>query len=231
MKTLLSLVFLAAAQPGHAATFQYIFNNVEQGAGGVSNPSIQVDGQGRSSKSSNFGNTSPTTVAEAAAEAGGEEASSSRSRFRLMAAQGRLTASRGSAWAETKRDFNDFYLGRSGLIPTLAATYFTGRDLGFTAFWLPSRVAGQALFGAEMEFIPVRVAVLGNTDFIETGILLGASTLGRQVLDKSGTLHAGLRASVNFHQQLGITAAVRSNFTDRRTYRYAQGEVGLAYRF
>lgn len=241
----LALLLCLAVLPAHAATFQYIFNNVEQGSGGTSSPSISIDGEGQAKKSGAAKNsvaapsltTNPEATATSVAEAGeiGEASPAPYARFRLMATGARITeAHGGSAWSRTRGDLQNIVNSDADVTAGLAATIFASRDIGFTGFWLPGRESDAnryGRFGAEMEFIPVRVAVLGNTDFIEAGALLGASTFGREALKKAGTLHAGARLNVNFHSQLGITGAARTNFTDRRSYRYAQAELGLAYRF
>lgn len=216
----------------HAATFQYIFNNVEQGAGGQAHPSISVDGN-RVKKSDALAASPTIAEAETLSSTSSQETDfiNPYHRIRFLAAGARINQSRGSSWDSTKNDLRGLRDMQGGATATLGLTVWASRDIGFTGFWIAPGATGRQALGAEMEFIPVRVAVLGNDDLIEIGALLGGSTLGKEYLEKAGTLHLGGRLNVNFHDQLGITGAVRSNFTNRRYYRHAQADIGLAYRF
>lgn len=237
MKTQIFTFMLVAAftTVAHAATYQTIFNNVEQGAGGSASPSISVNGQAvRKNGLPVIAESSPVVEAPVSSMESvdvDEVAPASFYRFRFLAAGSRVTQSAGSAWSSTQGDLRGLRDMQGGATASLALTIQASRDIGFTGFWIAPGATGRQALGAEMEFIPIRVAVLGNTDFIEIGGLLGGSTLGKETVEKAGTLHAGARLNVNFHDQLGITGAARSNFTDRRTYRFAQGEIGLTYRF
>jgi hypothetical protein len=229
----LAMVLTAGAQ---AATFQYIFNNVEQGEGGVANPTISVNGE-KVKKNGVPVTTSPAPEPESPVPtmtAQGEEPSPSLEppfRIRISASGARVTQSQGGSWAETGRDLRSLKDQGSGDAASLAFTVFPSRDIGLTGFWLSPEATGRGVFGAELEYTPVRVEVLGKADFLDVAALVGANTFGRDILNEAGTLHAGARVSVNFHPQLGITGAVRSNFTGRHDYRFTQAEVGLAYRF
>lgn len=230
MKLFFLFTVLLVSTSSEAATFNYIFNNVEQGENSTSSPSIVVDGE----KITKNNGEAVTTSSLAAGSSVSPESNFSRPlKYRLMA-MGSIINNRSSeniSFQSTKHDIKGLnWEDRSTANATLSGSVFTGRDMAIGAFWVNQKKE-KAHYGAEMEFIPVRVAVLGKYDFIETGILLGASTIGRDILKKSGTFHAGLRASVNFHSQLGITGAVRSNLNERSNYRYTMAEVGLAYRF
>jgi hypothetical protein len=243
MKQIFCLVslFLAAITLSQAATFQYIFNNIEQGEGGTASPSIQVNGSEvkKNGVVTTASDPAPTPSAPSAANANTMTtemaemvlAETPKHRFRVIGSGTRMSYSTGKGFGNITRDVERLGRSDSSLSAALALTYWTSPDIGFTAFWWAPTGRTENVFGGEMEFVPVRVAVLGKTDFIEAGLLGGASQMGKKELRKFGTFHVGGRLSVNFHRHLGITSSVRTNLTDRATYQYTQADLGLAYRF
>lgn len=234
------LILLCISFDSDAATFQYIFNNIEQGAGGTSNPSIVVDGNKAVKRPDAvpvpINDNSPTQDVTSNTSVAQENFSSQIPyRFRLMALGNytNLSSKQDSSWAAAKRDMHQLgWDNHSQATPALAGSIFIDRDVALTAFWaLKKQQSRTSTYGGELDFTPIRVAVLGNTDFIEIAALLGASNLGHEELNKAGTLHAGGRVNVNFHRKLGITSAVRTNLSDRNTFRYSMAEAGLTYKF
>lgn len=225
---LFTLVLVTISVEVEAATFNYIFNNVEQGDNSTTSPSIVVDGEKITKKN---GEVVSTSSAESEIPMANPEARRAL-KYRLMALGSMLSnyTPNNISLKSTGQEVKGMWKERSSANATIAGSVFVGRDLALGGFWA-NQNDGKANYGAEAEFIPARIEVLGKYDFIETGILLGASTIGRDYLGKGGTFHGGVRASVNFLPQLGITAAIRSNINERSKYRYTMAEAGLAYRF
>lgn len=226
---LFATIFLFATSEVQAATFNYIFNNTEQGENSTASPSIVVDGDKITKKNGELVSTTSAPSAPTNAEI--ESAHNLKYRIMAMGNVMHHNSDQNITFRFTSRDFES--LGRksnSHINASLGASIFTGRDMALSAFLIGGKTE-KAHYGAEAEFIPLRIAVLGKSDFIETGLLLGASTIGRENLEKAGTFHAGARVNVNFLPQLGITGAARTNLNERSKYRYAMAEAGLAYRF
>lgn len=220
MITSLLAMFATAVK---AATYNSIFNNIEQGPGSTASPTIQVsDGLTKKPPAQSQAPTLPaaaepvpSTAAEAAL-APAADASSGARRFRL----GLLGHMMGQNVNELKKPM----LGGG----TLSAAYFPIRDLGVSAF---GGTGGHknSFVGGEVELVPVRLTLFGLDHFIEAGALAGVSTLGRNY-GHFGSVHAGGRVTVNFGPQIGLTAGIRTNLTGRTDFTYTMAEAGLAVR-
>ena len=228
-----TLWYVGVSLGAQAASFQYIFNNVEQGPNSNTSPSIVVDGEKIKKSEPNpptaiqapESHSSTQNIAQTPEE--GENL-----KLRLMAMGNRVSQGLTGDWSHTKSEMKTLAQGgQSNTTLSLAGSVFVQKDIALTGFWLPGRNSQRSHLGGEMEFIPVRMAVLGKENLIELGFMLGASTLGREEAVRTGTIHAGARLNVNFHKHLGITSALRTNVSERSTYHYSMAEAGLAYNF
>jgi hypothetical protein len=227
---ILSLVgFMRGVQ---AATYNVLFNNVEQGAGSTANPTVHV-ADGKAVKSEGTSVNPLATMEPAPSPAASPAAAPEKT---VAAGNGTAPAPEGNKLRRARFALGGAVLGQnrgdlesgSKWGGSLNASYFFLDELGVNAFtgWTPGR---SALVGTELEFVPLHATFFGQPRFIELGALAGASTLGRSQ-GLWGTVHAGARATVNFSDRYGLTATVRTNLTDRSRYDYLLAEVGLTVR-
>lgn len=214
-----------------AATYNVLFNNVEQGANSTSSPSVHVaDGKAVRSEGGTP-TTIPVTVESSPAAAV------------APAPQQTVGASTENVVAPTQEHYRRVRLALAGTVlgqrrsdlsngtpwgGSLSASYFFLDDLGVNILvgWNPGRAT---LAGADLEFIPLHATFFGRPRFLEASALMGVSTLGRSH-DLWGSVHAGARATVNFSDRYGVSSTVRTNLTGRSSYDYVLAEVGLTVR-
>lgn len=217
-----------------AATFQYIFNNVEQGNNATASPSIRVDGNQVTKQSSPEATPTTTNIVEAAnANASVDLGSPSRWRLVLAASQ-----STGLAPKEAGSEIKD----KMGWKPMASLSYFPLRNLGITIFGgqfsahrsnlsRQSNISKDAFFlGSELEWTVLRMELFGADNLIEVAAIGGGNNMGRYLGEKVAA-HAGARLSLNLSQRFGLSAAARTNLSDRTTYHLTQADAGLNLRF
>lgn len=226
------LIFMGVASKVEAATFSYIFNNVEQGDNGTANPSIVVDGE-KVTKVPGDGKT-PVILSSQEQNVPSVGNPALPFKYRLMLLGNQLSRSQdgGTGYSAIREDLKEGTSkekrNKSNL--SLAGSIYLTKNLAATGFWARNRSSG-GYWGGELEYTPIRLEVLGASDFVELGILAGGSSMAKDTINKTVVMHAGIRASVNIFKHLGITSAIRSNITDRKLSRYTMAEAGLAYRF
>ena len=84
--------------------------------------------------------------------------------------------------------------------------------------------AAHLMTGLDLEVIPLRIGFTDELRVWELGVLAGFSTSHR-VDGNIGSLHGGVRTSLNLTESFGLTAAVRANLG------YTQFETGIISRF
>lgn len=226
--TILSITaVLTAYEVVSAATFNNIFNNVEQGANSASNPSLNVS-DGKILKNEPTATpaapaATPSTQAAAAADPKNEENPFRHWRFGFM---GHAIGQRGQNLSQAR----DAVAGVS-----FSTSYFFLKDFGISAFSGLSST-GKGFLGGELEFVPIRLTVFGFKDLVELGALAGASNLGGTYAASpdgptSLTMHLGARVSINMGDRYALIADTRTNVSHRSQINYLMGEAGLAVRF
>jgi len=225
--SLLSILgwFGMASWMAWGATYNIYFNNVEQGSNGTANPSLTVSGDGKVTKTSGelqqavqqtepieekpkvdlpVANTANVTTATQAAVISEPHESSRFPHWRVMGAAA-------GVYEETH--------SRASLGSTINLGYFVTRGLVLNAFGGAYEKAGFG--GAETEVRLISVSLGRFDNVIDLGMMLGGSSLGA-VSGNAASMHAGLRANLNFGDQWGFTAAIRGNLG------YVMAEGGLA---
>ena len=214
-----------------AATYNVLFNNVEQGAHSTSSPSVTVSGgqakkdAGVSAEETAQAPAAPvidvpqtavppvgTQVAQISAPSLEEWHSLP---FRLELSGHVLR----SEWAS-----NDTTPGAGASV-----SYFPISDFGVSVL-AGSIASGHYYWGGELEAIPLRLSLFGLKNMAEIGVLAGGTNLGAYE-GVGATGHLGARASLNFGDRMGVSFAVRTNVTDRNRYSYVMAETGLTVRF
>ncbi len=225
----------------HAATYNVLFNNVEQGANGVANPRVDV-ANGKATKSPE--GTTPADAATAAnpevnVPVGGVTPVTPVATSETTAAAAPPT-SEDHALHPMRVGFfaSNLAVNRanddaSPVGGSLSLGVFPLRDFGLNFFAGTAGTSPHAFYGGELEFIPIRVGVFGAKNAIEVKGMLGATTLGRElgVRDERGSVIGGVGATINFGDRYGISAEVRTNLSNRDDYKFTLADAGLTVRF
>lgn len=223
----------------NAATYNMMFNNVEQGPNSTANPKVTVIG-GKATKSAG-------TDTENAADVGNPTENATPNGAVAPAVAGAASESTAATIAKLEEQAhrpvrlgflaNSLNVENSGLTNrvggTLSLGFFPLKDFGVNTFIGTSPNAPQAYYGGEVEFIPVRAGIFGWKDALEIKTMVGASTLGRGMgtQGERGSMHGGLGATVNFGDRYGVTAEMRTNLSNRSDYKYWLANAGLVVRF
>jgi hypothetical protein len=229
----------------HAATYNVLFNNVEQGANGVANPRVDV-ANGKATKSPD--GTVPADAATAAnPEVNGPGVGGPAPVTPVVSSATSETTA--AAVAPTPGDHavhpmrvgffaSNLAVNRSNdnaspVGGNLSLGFFPLRDFGLNFFAGTAGTSPHAFYGGELEFIPIRVGVFGANNAIEVKGMLGATTLGRElgVRDERGSVIGGVGATINFGDRYGISAEVRTNLSNRDDYKFTLADAGLTVRF
>ncbi len=232
-----ALGVLCVLQTGHAATYQTMFNNVEQGSHSTASPSLSVDSdaQGRQRVKRTLGATDATektsteTPTENSESANVVQTAMPTASFDDMK-QNRFSIKiapyhRFSGFSDdlkTKNQWDAYGLN-------LGLSYAFHHDFYAHVFGA-SNFNGENFAGAEVGFDPLHLRLFGLNDFLDLGLLLGASTLNLAKNDSIGTLHAGSRLRLNFGRQFSVDSTVRTNLT-QRPESYLTADVGFSYHF
>lgn len=211
-----------------AATFNYIFNNVEQGPNSTASPSLSVSGE------------KPKLV-QSPPEEGGAPVESLPSPVPSVApvfpaTQSTVThASSPGHDADKRKAWRAELLAHSvnrdqGVGGTFTLGYFPLRELGVSArFGTGADFKQSAYWGGELEVIPLRLSVFGAQDMLDLGAVVGGSSLGHAL--GTATAHAGVKSSIHFGDRFALTAGLRTNLTSRSEFTYLLADAGISLRF
>ncbi len=225
----------------HAATYNVLFNNIEQGANGIANPRVDVSG-GKATK------TADADLPAAAASTANPEVNVPVGRTPVTPAAPSASSQTTVAEVAPAEDhaLHPFRVGffanhlgvdrasdASPVGGSLSLAVFPLRDLGLNFFAGTAGTAPHAFYGGELEFVPIRVGIFGWKNALEVKGMLGATTLGREVgtQGERGSVLGGFGATLNFGDRYGITAEMRTNLSNRNDYKYTLADAGLTVRF
>jgi hypothetical protein len=216
-----------------AATFNFMFNNTEQGpnskASSVLNTKDPSTAQVVQTTTDEDGNT--TTTTSTAPETDTIEI-------------GETTASSEALLAENsiRRHHLRFGLSFSGstfdedqlIAPgaQLEYTYSLHSILGITGFGNLNTEAWTG--GLELDLVPLRLDVFGKEDFMEAAVMAGGMLSGDYEGDEGLRLapHLGLRATINWTDSVGFVSSLRwSDFHLGTDGSNLTGLAGIAFRF
>jgi hypothetical protein len=215
------LLFLAgfAELAASAATYNFYFNNSEQGDHGTVTPSVTVQ------------SGAPAAVPGSAAPA---PAAAPPVVVAIPVEQGASRPATAAAIAIAP-PFRHWRLtggvqdSLGGVGPLGGIGYFFNQDFGIQLYggFLGNDLAspaGAGLFlGTELEFSPIHLKLGRFADAVELGALLGVSTIAAES-DNWVSPHVGARLSFNAGHDWGLTTAVRANAS------YLLFEMGLVAR-
>ncbi|OFZ83189.1 MAG: hypothetical protein A2583_01880 [Bdellovibrionales bacterium RIFOXYD1_FULL_53_11] len=230
------------------ATYNFYFNNTEQGPNSTASPSLSVSGDGMANgqKPTTLPNASPTPTAEAspAPEAAKPQAAAADQAGASVAAAPEPPSGKhwliGAKMSLAFQTMGEKHADMSHEGPfanyggVVGIGYQFTKDLGINAYGGGTRVNDAfpyrgtvhkpAFFaGGELEVMPVRISLGRFEDLLQFGAMIGASSFRRSE-ENIGSLHAGLRLNLNFGHGWGLSTAVRGNLG------YLQSEAGLLIR-
>ena len=208
-----------------AATYNFIFNNTEQGDNSTATPSLSLAPDGTVTKTGADGKPVSSTQGVAQTPGGTTQVSSTSAPADSGAATGSFRHLRliGSAAI-----YQSSYGDSSGPKWGGSFAYLFNRELGLNAFaaLLPTddgSGSNNVLAGLELEVTPIRLSFGRFDNLLEAGILLG----GTHIPDHYGVWaepHIGGRVNLNLGESWGLTAA------GRYASDYKMAEAGLAIR-
>lgn len=240
------LLFLAAAaavaSTAWGATYNFYFNNMEQGDNGQATPTVLVGPspqpgiqQAQVAPAPEAAPVAPVTAtpegpAPAASQAVAIAPDPAPSELRRV----RLTFAAAGVWQNVQESYSYEYAangysytsrrGTAGGLIGLGAYLSRGVALsGYFGAYEAFGGGASPLVGADLELVPLRLSLGKWADAIEGALLLGASTF-RRAEGNWVALHAGARLSFNFGSAWGVTAAARANLGS------VIGEAGLVVR-
>ncbi len=231
---LASLAMAALASLAMGATYNFYFNNTEQGDNSTANPSLSVvDGKGAKS-----GGTEPLPEVMAQpshpptppAAPPATETLTGPPPVAAAPEQSTLMAKVESLLGQPEFHKTRFTVG-AGLHPdhdvmlTANAGYFVSREIGFNAFGGVGSKRRRSEFngGAELEVVPFRVSLGRIENIVDVGFMVGAST-SRPASGNWVSPHLGARVNFNVGSRWSLTVAGRGNLG------YGSGEAALAIR-
>ena len=217
-----------------AASFNYYFNNVEQGANSKASPVLNVGSKGI-----------PTKAADAAPENAAESPSSESQEYVESSLPSDSTPAKNETSGEIDLSGKESWV-RLGILThslgpdvspfgennrvggTVTLGFFPLRDFGINAMAAVGSLE-HFFYGAEFEAVPLRVSLFGLNHFIEGSALVGASSIGKTE-GRIGSIHGGVKLGVNFGREIGFTTGFRTNLSDRNRFQYYMMDAGLQIR-
>lgn len=207
-----------------AATYNFYFNNTEQGDNSTATPTVTMSGD-KSKPSAERTPGAPALAgvpapapASAAPTVAAHESHTALSpgeipapEFRHCRITGGL-ANKSGAWGGSA-NLGYFFTREFGINAFgggFGQNYLNGNDTRFFG-------------GAELEVTPIRITVGRIDNLIDIGGLLGVSTIDADE-DNWISPHAGLRMNLNLGNRWSLTTTSRFNAS------YAMGELGIAIR-
>ena len=223
LMTVLSLIGLFTTEAS-AATYNWYFNNVEQGKNSEANPVLTTDGKKTQKKRINEkGKETMTEVQGPSSSVEGTSVVKEKSLTEDDERQWRMIVSASQSGYDMGQASQ--YSSPGGMF---SAAYYFEKQIGINLFggFLPKE---EFFAGGELELIPLQLKVFDLDRFIEAGLMLGAMSLGK-TKTQDGTLHAGVRLNVNMGPRFGLSSTLRTNISGRANTRYYMSQLGLSYR-
>jgi hypothetical protein len=228
----------------HAATYNVLFNNIEQGANGVANPKVEV-ANGKATKTADGAAPEAAAASAVATPEVNVPVGTPAAVTPQVPSAGSSASVADGATPEDRsarpirmglfasRLGVDTYGNDSPVGGNLSLGYFPLRDFGLNFFAGTNGTSPHAFYGGELEFVPIRLGVFGWKNALELKGMLGATTLGRDLGTRGerGSVLGGFGATVNFGDRYGITAEARTNLSNRDDYRFWLADAGLTVRF
>lgn len=207
-----------------AATYNFYFNNTEQGDNSTATPTVTLNGDKlKTTAEKTAGTSAPASVPAPASASSAPAVASHESTTALS--PGEIAAPEFRHWRVT----GGLVTKSSALGGSVNLGYFFNREFGINAYGGglgQNFVSGnsQHFFGgAELEVVPIRISVGRIDNLIDLGALLGVSTLEADE-DNWISPHAGIRMNLNLGSRWALTTTTRFNAS------YAMGELGIAIR-
>jgi len=226
--------FALATLESQAGTYNFYFNNAEQGDNSTANPSVIVkDGDQEKDKTKTPSdedvelNDSAEDVAPVSSSRRRAKMARSRPVLRLGVGYYRARATVMEQGNEKPLDqwepgsfFTESPTEKTYAGVTLSASVFFNRFVGAGLFL-------GALYGGEMEVQPF--GTFGRT--VEFGILAGITSVGVPLIGADTAFHTGANLGINFDRTWGMTLVAKvSPFSDG-DLSFLQGGAGLTARF
>jgi hypothetical protein len=233
---LAALVAAAGVSLVWAGTYNFYFNNTEQGANSTASPSLTVSADGKAT-STGAQQTVSSTDGKLVPDKNPAAGSS------VVPAAPVTTAESAPAQRESDPDFRHFRLelggtkaihryqygyttDEQGLLAAVGISFT--RELGVNFFG--SRLEkGRWFGGADFEITPIRASLFRMENFLELTGLVGASTLDQVYYGAVLLAHVGARVNLNLGHQFGVTAVVRQSLGGSDGTNF-MGEAGLIVR-
>ncbi len=236
------IMLLVSAKFSKAASYNFFFNNVEQGANSTASPTLTVDGKKVKEKSAQQikqedGEIPTESTPESATEKNGTTSSDgavipqeSASIKRLpQKTEPKFRALVSGAWFSQAPSLSSNLKRQDSQGASLTVTLTPLKYLGF------SFLVGQTYgidkgfqhLGAEVELTPLHVGLFGFDNLLEAGVMAGAMASNENKSGKVGRLSLGARAALNFGGDWVLNASYRANVIAHNRY----AELGLGYRF
>lgn len=235
------LTFVLVTQ---GATYNFIFNNTEQGPNSSATPSIHVSPDGLVQKTAGVpagvvsGATSEGASTSVGAPAGVPPTGLPQNAASVPQASSEVarTALTGDTAAHDRRWRFDLGLatvweyghvgdfGEGRISPSLGVSFFPVSQVGLHAF-IGSMMNDYTPFfgGFEIELIPLQIGFGRFNRLIEAGLLAGVSSSSSSY--QRLLAHAGARINVNLGEQWGLTTGLRLNHAN------VFADAGLSIRF
>ena len=212
----------------HAASYQFNFNNVEQGANSTASPSLQVHG--------NEVKKSPGDSTMPAPQVSGDLAP----KVEVTSSKSEAPIADLGAGTSTHRSFRLGFLASALNLGRADRATHTSWGGGLSASYLPLKGLGITGFGAvgewnhyyaglEAEVTPFRLSVFGLNDLVELGAVGGASIIG-QGSQNDLVAHVGARIGLNLGDRVSVAATARTNLTNG-SFQALMADAGLTVRF
>lgn len=217
-----------------SATYNFYFNNVEQGDNSNATPNVTISEDGvkktdgkEGDKQDKLNLMNPNSNPPPASGPNSVAQINTETLVPYTRHTYRLGILGGPTWGLGHSTLNND--GRLGVNLELAWT--PSRDIGINFF-----VGGlhQGTFvndggtlllgGAEIEWTPIRISIGRIENMVDVGFLLGASSLAAAP-DNWVSAHTGTRIALNLGEDWSALATGRINLG------FVSGQVGLAYRF
>lgn len=186
------------------ATYNFHFNNTEQGDNSTATPTVTVGSDGKAKTSAGDSSGTATTNAalgDSAAASNVAKTESATSNSSKPVSRWGFNISVASLWLYG-RDYGAL----------IGAQYMFTRDLGFRAF-IGNSSYPQYYGGAEFLLTPIHLTFGKFEDLLDAGILLGLSRMRRHGDAFINNLdpHLGASATLNLAHGWGLQTSVRAN--------------------
>jgi hypothetical protein len=245
----LALAFFGLAYVAWGATYNFYFNNTEQGDNSTATPAVTITEDGKVVKKPGDG-TDPKALSATPAQAQGAPAApEARSQAEQAAAAPSKDASE-LKWrfligltAQKQYGAGASLADNGGLQPSGSVSYFFNHEFGLTAYGTLLTTNGEGwysydethyMLGLEAELVPIRLTFGRTEDLVDVAVVAGAQaeyhSLGAdgQTYYYDSPWHirpeGGVRVSLNLGHAWSVTGIVRANPD------FATGEAALAFR-